>query len=142
MNARLPILLIAAVLVAAPVGARADGTWAVFEETGTIEIVTHDEDGALRETPVWIVVIDAAGYVRTNDSKWLANIRRGSDVMLRAEDMELAVQAEEQEDTEATDRVEEAFKQKYGWVQRMMSWFRMTSPTVVRLTLVPAEPAA
>ena len=109
--------------------------WALFAETGTIEIVTMDEDGEARETPVWIVVDGGAGYVRTNDSAWLANIRRGSTVELRVEDTHLVVQAEESRDGDEYDRVEDAFQSKYGWVQRMMSRFRTTRPTVLRLTI-------
>ena len=141
MNTRLSILLVVAAFLGLPGTSWADEVWTVFEETGTIEIVTHDEDGSLRETSVWIVVLDGAGYVRTNDSRWLANIRRGSDVRLRADDVELIVQAEESEDTELFDRVEEAFKLKYGWVQRMMSRFRTTRPSVLRLTPIPAASA-
>ena len=117
--------------------ARADDRWSIFAETGTIEIITVDEDGDLRETSVWIVVLDDAGYVRTNDSRWLANIRRGSAVTLRAKDSELVVRAEESEDPAEYDRVEEAFKAKYGWMQRLMSTFRTSRPTVLRLRAEP-----
>jgi hypothetical protein len=57
--------------------------WQRFQDTDVIEVLTHDEDGELRETSVWIVAFDGHGYVRTNDSRWLANIRRGSSVALR-----------------------------------------------------------
>lgn len=121
--------------------ARAEDPWPVVAETGTIEIVTRDEDGALRETHVWIVVVEQAGYVRTNDSRWLANIRRGSPVALRAEGADLPVRAEERSDTAEYDRVEAAFKAKYGWLQRLMSTFRTTRPTVLRLTPLHGEGA-
>lgn len=111
--------------------------WALFAETGTIEIATVDEDGNARETSIWIVVDRGAGYVRTNDSAWLANVRRGSTVEVRIDDTRLAVRAEESEDGDEYERVEEAFKSKYGWVQRMMSRFRTTRPTVLRLTIAP-----
>ena len=104
-----------------------------FVETGTIEIVTTDEDGELRETPVWIVVLDGQGYVRTNDSRWLANIRRGTAIEIRAEGTALPVSAEEVEDDDTKARVEEAFKEKYGGMQRVMSFFRISEPTVLRL---------
>jgi len=105
-----------------------------FVETGTIEIVTTDEDGELRETPVWIVVLDGQGYVRTNDSRWLANIRRGSPVTLRVGANEMTVAVAENEDPRVYDRVEEAFKTKYGFMQRVMSTFRISTPTVLELT--------
>jgi len=111
-----------------------------FVDTGTIEIATTDEDGESRETPIWIVVLDGEGYVRTNDSRWLANIRRGSDVEIRAEDTSLSVSAEEVDDEDTKARVEEAFKEKYGTMQRIMSFFRMQEPTVLRLRRLPSAP--
>jgi hypothetical protein len=126
----IPALLALALLAATPASAR---DWAAFAETKTIEIETRDEDGDPRETKVWIVVVDGAGYVRTNDSRWLANIRRGSSIELRAGETTLAVGAVEVEDQATRDRVEEAFKAKYGAVQKIMSFFRIKEPTVLRL---------
>jgi hypothetical protein len=108
--------------------------WTPAREESVVEILTSDADGALRETPVWIVVIDATGFVRTNGSKWLANIRRGSAVRLRVRDVESAVSATEVSDAALAERVEESFKAKYGMTQRLMSLFRMSEPTVLKLT--------
>ena len=99
-----------------------------------IEIITHDEDGELRETSIWIVTEGDHGYVRTNDSRWLANIRRGSGVALRLGEQEFAVSAREPNDSALSARVEEQFKQKYGFMQRVMSAFRMREPTLLELT--------
>ena len=112
--------------------------WTPAREDAVVEILTSDPDGDLRETPVWIVVIDDAAYVRTSDSKWLANIRRGSAVRLRIRDVESAVEPEEVAGALLTERVEAAFKAKYGFTQRVMSLFRMSEPTVLRLR--PIEP--
>ncbi len=109
------------------------GVWAPFVETDIIEIHTQDEDGDSRETKIWIVVLDGAGWVRTNDSRWLANIRRGSPIELRADDTRLAATATEIEDEGSYDRVEAAFKEKYGAMQKIMSFFRLRRPTVLRL---------
>jgi hypothetical protein len=108
--------------------------WAPFADAGTVRIVTQDEDGAERDTPVWLVVVDESAYVRTDDSRWLANIRRGSGVALRLDEATRAVSAEEVDDPAVRARVEEAYKAKYGFVQRMMSFFRMREPSVLRLT--------
>jgi hypothetical protein len=113
--------------------AQAEPSWSPFAEADVVRIVTQDEDGAERDTPVWFVVVDGAGFVRTNDSRWLANIRRGSKVVLRLDESERAVTSEEVRDTAVTDAVEEAFKVKYGFMQRVMSTFRMREPTVLRL---------
>ena len=108
--------------------------WQRFQDTGVIEILTRDPDGAARETSVWIVTLAEHGYVRTNDSRWLANIRRGSSVALRLDRDEFAVSAREVDDAALTARVEEGFKQKYGFTQRVMSAFRFREPTVLELT--------
>jgi hypothetical protein len=108
--------------------------WQPFQDTDVIEILTQDEDGAQRETSVWIVTLDGHGYVRTNDSRWLANIRRGSAIALRLDAQEFPVAAREPNDAAITARVEEQFKQKYGFMQRVMSAFRMREPTVLELS--------
>jgi hypothetical protein len=124
-------LALALVLAAAP--AAGETAWSPFEEADVVRIVTQDEDGAERDTPVWFVVVDGAGYVRTNDSRWLANIRRGSASELRLDETRRAVTSAEVSDAAVTAAVEEAFKTKYGFVQRVMSAFRMREPTVLRL---------
>src|SRR5206468_11753248 len=64
-------MVCAAVLLAFIGAARAaDLDWQLFQDTSVIEILTHDEGGALRETSVWIVPLAGHGYVRTNDSRW------------------------------------------------------------------------
>jgi hypothetical protein len=125
-----------ALLWAAPAAAQSE--WSPFAEASVIHIVTQDEDGAERDTKVWFVVEDGAGFVRTNDSRWLANIRRGSNVVLRLDETSRPVTSEEVSDAALTAAVEEAFKAKYGFVQRVMSAFRMREPTVLRLS--PAAP--
>lgn len=113
--------------------AHAEPSWSPFAEADVVRIVTQDEAGTERDTPIWFVVVDGAGFVRTNDSRWLANIRRGSRVALRLDETERAVTSEEVSDAAVTGAVEEAFKEKYGWFQRLMSTFRMREPTVLRL---------
>ncbi|MCP3983846.1 MAG: DUF2255 family protein [bacterium] len=141
MNRGFSILLAVSIALLGVSAGAVDGAWTAFEETGTIEITTQDEDGDARETPIWIVVLDEVGFVCTNDSRWLANIRRGSEVTIAAGEVVLIVRAEEDEDAEVYDRVQEAFNVKYGWMQRMASWFQSTRPTVLRLTLIPPAPA-
>ena len=125
------LALLAFVSLTAP--SHAESTWSPFAEADVVRIVTVDEDGAQRDTPVWFVVVDGAAFVRTNDSRWLANIRRGSSVSLRLDETERAVTSEEVSDAAVTGAVEEAFKVKYGFMQRVMSVFRMREPTVLRL---------
>jgi len=130
-------LLVAALALVASGASAADFDWAPAREESVVELVTTDGDGEPRETSVWIVVLEDAGYVRTNDSAWLANIRRGSPVRLRVGEHERDVRASEVDDAATTARVEAAFKAKYGTLQRLMSALRMREPTVLRLA--PAE---
>jgi len=124
-----------ALLLALAGAARAAGPdWQRAQQQSVVQILTHDEDGAQRETSIWIVSFDGRGYVRTNDSRWLANIRRGSTVALRLADGEFPVAAREPNDAAITARVEEQFKQKYGFMQKVMSAFRFREPTVLELT--------
>ncbi len=131
-SAPLAPLLAAALFASASLAS--DFDWAPAQEESVVEILTTDADGGLRETPVWIVVLEDTGYVRTNDSTWLANIRRRSPVRLRVGDEENAMRATEVADAALRARVEEAFKAKYGWLQRAMSALRMREPTVLALT--------
>ena len=127
LTVALSLAIFASVAVAEPFN------WAPATTESVVEVLTSDTDGELRETPVWIVVIDDVAYVRTNDSKWLANIRRGSAVRVRVRGLESGVLAFEVADAALKARVEKEFKKKYGSMQRMMSMFRMSEPVVLRL---------
>ncbi len=125
---------LALLLGAAAAGARAEAIdWTPFAEEDVVEILTIDPDGEPRETSVWVVVVADAAYVRTNDSRWLANIRRDPLVRMRVREREYPLRAEETADPATSDLVEAAFKAKYGWMQRIMSALRMREPTVLRL---------
>lgn len=131
----LPLALLVGLAFASGVGdARAEEIdWTPFAEEWGVEILTVDPDGEPRETSVWVVVVGEAAYVRTNDSRWLANIRRDPLVGMRIRDREYPLRADEDVDRETGELVEEAFKAKYGWMQRVMSALRLREPTVLRL---------
>jgi len=129
-------LLVIAVLLALPALPARALDWTPYTEESTVEIVTRDEDGSVRETSVWMVVVEDHGYVRTNDSRWLANIRRGSPVSVRVRESDVPMSAREVDDAAVQARVEEAFLAKYGLMQRVMSALRFREPTVLELTPV------
>jgi hypothetical protein len=126
-------LLVAASWVYASAAGAAGFDWTPFQQDSVIQILTHDEDGALRETKVWVVVVDGAGYVRTNASRWLENIQRNPEVQIRARGYEYLMRAEAVKDARLQERVEEGFLEKYGFTQRVMSLFRFREPSVLRL---------
>src|SRR5262245_20229405 len=92
------VLILLAAAVSAP--ARGEVDWARLAGPDVVEIVTSDEDGDPRQTSVWIVALDGNGYVRTNDSRWLANIRRGSGIALRSDGLDVSLAAREVSDPE------------------------------------------
>ena len=79
------------------------------------------------------MVVDGAGYVRTNSSRWLENIQRDPEVQLRVRGYEYLMRAEEVKDGAVKERVEERLQGKYGFTQTLMSFFRFGSPPVLRL---------
>lgn len=107
--------------------------WRPFEQERTIRILTHDEDGDPRETKVWTVVVDGVGYIRTTGSAWLENIQRNPEVQIRLRGYEYLMRAEVVRDAKTRARVEEAYREKYGFVQSTMSLLRFREPTVLRL---------
>lgn len=107
--------------------------WAPFEQESVIHLLTHDEDGDVRETKVWVVVVAGAGYVRTNASQWLENVQRNPELQVKLRGYDYLMRAEEVRDASLRERVEEAFKEKYGLAQRTMSLLRFREPTVLRL---------
>jgi hypothetical protein len=126
--------LLAAALAAGGGDARgAEIDWTPLAEEDVVEILTVDPDGEPRETKVWVVVVGDAAYVRTNDSRWLANIRRDPLFRMRVREREFSLRAEETTERETIERVEAGFKAKYGFMQRVMSALRLREPTVLRL---------
>jgi hypothetical protein len=121
------------VFVAATAARGAGFDWSPFERESVIRVLTHDEDGAVRNTKVWVVVVDGAGYIRTNASTWLENIERNPEIEVQASGHAYLMRADEVKDAAVKEQVEEAYKEKYGLMQRVMSVFRFSEPTVLRL---------
>ncbi len=97
--------------------------WDAVAAEDTLEIVTHDPDGDVRETTVWMGVVDGVGYVRTTDSRWLANIGRDPNVIVRVAGAEYELRAEQISDAELRARVNAVFRAKYGFLDRVLGWF-------------------
>lgn len=115
-------LIFASLLLSAEVHAQSPDWNAVADES-VIEVLTHDEDGDLRETKVWMGVVDGVGYVRTSDTRWRANIERDADVVVRVAEQEYPLRAELVTDRPLHVRVNAVFREKYGFQDRMLGWF-------------------
>ena len=123
-----------AFLLAAPAVALEAGfpPWDKFAEVDVIDIVTSDADGSVRETPLWFVMVDGAPYLRTSATRWLANIERGSQVMVRIEGLEYNIAAVVVTGTEIVEKVDAASLEKYGWQERAL-FLRFSTPDILKL---------
>jgi hypothetical protein len=127
------MLALALALCAAPALA-GEIDWQAAASQDVVRIITVDPDGELREKKVWIVVQDGSGWLRTGNSRWLANIRRDPEVKLRVGEELLELRAEEIGDAAARGRVDAAMRAKYGWTDRMIDLFRWRDYHVLRLS--------
>ena len=69
-------LALAFALGAAAAARAAEPDWDKVAQVRDIEIITHDKDGDVRETTIWLAVLDGQGFIRTGNSNWAENIQR------------------------------------------------------------------
>ena len=108
--------------------------WEEWADVSIIEIITVDPDGDLRDTKVWFVTIDDTAYLRTNGSRWLANIKRDPEVVIRIEGREFPQLAHMVPGEEIIERVDAASREKYGWQEALIHPFRIKPPDILRLS--------
>jgi hypothetical protein len=119
----------------AATGAAADyPDWKALADVKVIEVLTRDEDGDLRETKVWFVEVEGEIYLRTSRSRWLGNLRRDPNLMLRIQGREYPAQAEEIPGDEIVTKVDDATREKYGWQEALIHIFRLRRPDILRLS--------
>jgi hypothetical protein len=129
----LALVLLGALALAGLPATAAPPDWNAVAGVGTIEIVTSDEDGSSRETKIWLAVVDGQGYARTGDTRWGDNIARNPEVTLRIEGVEYPLRVELIEDEALRERVVQAFRDKYGWSDKLVSIFRSGRPKIMHL---------
>jgi hypothetical protein len=78
--------------------------------------------------------VDGASYLRTQGSRWLENLRRDPNLVLRIEGREYEARVEEIPGDEIVEAVDRATLEKYGWQERMIHPFRMRKPEILRLS--------
>ena len=128
-----PSTLLLALLMAALPAAAAAPDWNALKDVETVEIVTTDEDGSSRDTTIWLAVVDGQGYIRTGNTRWGANIERNPDVTLRIEGKEHPLRVEFVSDTALRTRIEQTFRDKYGFSDSFIALFRSGDPKIMRL---------
>ncbi|MDE0884312.1 MAG: DUF2255 family protein [Myxococcota bacterium] len=137
---RLKTALVAIFLLALGGVARAEyPDWNRLADIQVIDVLTVDEDGTLRETPVWFVLLNGEAYLRTSNSHWLENLRRDSNLRIEIEGKIYEAQVEEISDQGMVEKVDIASQRKYGWQEYLINFFRMSSPQILRI--LPQEQA-
>ena len=125
---------LAALLLVASTAFAAEPDWEKLADVGQIEVITHDEDGDVRETTIWFAVVDGQGFIRGGNSNWIANIRRNpEDVVLRIEDRDYPLSAEFIEHDALRERIVAAFRAKYGWTDGAVQFMRGKRPNIVHV---------
>ena len=112
-----------AVWLLSPVSIADAPDWNALADERVIEVLPHDADGDLRETTVWVGVVDGVGFVRTSDTRWRENIARDADVVVRIAEQEYPLRAELVTDDALRARVNQVFRAKYGLTDRILGWF-------------------
>ena len=123
-------LALAVLLGSAPASAV---DWSVYTDQGVVEIVTHNEEGAPRATKIWIVVLDGEAYVRTGNTTWGRNAERDPEVRILIAEAGYDLRVEFVADEATRARIVQAFRDKYGWSDRLISPFRGRSSKIMHL---------
>jgi len=107
--------------------------WSRFTDVETIFVVTADEDGAPRETKIWIAVVDGHAYIRTGGTTWGENVKRDTAITLRIEGTDYPVDVTFIEDDALREQVETTFREKYGWSDAMIGVIRGSRPLIMQV---------
>jgi len=121
-----------ALLLASPALAEVPD-WPSVADVDTVQVVTADEDGELRDTTVWLLVVDGQGYIRTGGTRWGTNVRRDPQLELHVGDASYALRADFIEDGPRRQRIEDGFREKYGFSDAVAGLFRGGEPLIMRL---------
>jgi len=116
------LLFAAIVSLAAPSWA---GDWAPWSDIDVIQVVTTRPDGVERTTSIWIVVVDGNAYIRGNaTSDWGNEVDAAATFRLIGGDETRTVTGERVPHGARYERVEAAYREKYGFQDALISLFR------------------
>jgi hypothetical protein len=94
--------------------------WNATDDRWSLHIVTLDPDESERVTRIWLALVDGDGTLRTGDSRWWANLKRDPNARIRVLEIDYPLQVEFVTEHEQKARIDDAFVEKYGWIERMM----------------------
>ena len=108
--------------------------WNALADVDVIEVITVDSDADVRETKVWFVLLGGEPYLRTRGSRWLDNLRRNPELIVRVEDREYEARAEEIQGETLVEKIDIAFQRKYGLQEKLIHMFRIRRPDILKLS--------
>ncbi|MDJ0786255.1 MAG: DUF2255 family protein [Myxococcota bacterium] len=117
VRTEIPIVFVSLLALAAPIAAV---DWSTHADADTVVVITNDEDGSVRETTIWLLVLDGEGYIRTGNTTWAQNLERGSRLSLRIGEETLELGFSRVEDEALFERIEVGFREKYGFSDRLV----------------------
>ena len=88
--------------------------WEAVSATRTPRILTNRPDGSERSRPIWIVVLDGRGYIRTGQTSWLADIQGDANLRLRVGEVAYPLRAVPVVERSLRNQVNRGFREKYG----------------------------
>ncbi len=94
--------------------------WRAADDHWSLRIVTVDPDGGERITRIWLAIVDGGGTLRTGDSRWWQNLERDSNCRIRLLGVDYSARVEFVTEHEERARIDDAFGEKYGWLERIM----------------------
>lgn len=111
------------------------GTWLAGELTEVVVLRSYDAEGRPHDTRLWVVDVDGSPWVRVArpDRDWFERIQANPQVELERNDYWQPLRAVPIRDPEMAARVDAAFAEKYGWVDRWYGILLRRDPVPVRL---------
>jgi len=129
----IPIVLVLALVSAGSAAAADSPDWSAVADEETVYVITTDEDGEVRETKIWLLVLDDVGYIRTSRStRWGDNVEREAAIALRVDGTDYPLRAVFVEDEAERARIVAGFEAKYG-SNPILNWIRGDDPRIMRL---------
>jgi hypothetical protein len=101
--------------------------------------VTTKANGEPRTRTIWIVALDGQPFIRTGNTRWFRDLEQRPEATVRGGDLEYSVRARVLDDAALEERVHRAFREKYGFSDRMAGWVTFGERHVLRLDLLPTQ---
>jgi len=111
--------------------------WEGVSRHWSVHLVTLDADGDERVTRVWIALYQGIGAIRTNHTRWLANLQRDPDLRLRVDGLDHPMHVVFVDEPAAIEVIDRAFLEKYGWQERLLMGEQGREAHAFFLLLVP-----